>query len=129
MKNRNEKNFKLVLMLTTFFSFMLVFACVATEAGSARLYLDISFEENFIFDKYDVNLSVDGSLIDTLPHGKHYTKLLEVQEEMHEVCFYKVDDEAVFGMTSVEMTGDTTLLAATLSCAVGQRKKGRGEFL
>lgn len=76
---------------------------------SYQVYLDIAFDGNLLFDKYDVDVCFDEEKLGTIPHGTYYTKMLEsVDEGSHTVLFHKNGDESVKGEYEVKVKGDTT---------------------
>ena len=78
-------------------------------AAEHSLYLDIHFVGNWIFDTYDVEVYLDDELIDTIPHGKDFTHLIEnVEDGEHTVMFCSEDSDDAKGEESVEIKGDTT---------------------
>ena len=80
-----------------------------SDIPSYKLYLDIAFEGNLLFDKYDVDVCFDEEKLDTIPHGTYYTKMLEsVDEGTHSILFHKNGDESVRGEYEVKVKGDTT---------------------
>ena len=85
------------------------FSTVIVEAKSkCKLYIDINFNENLMFSRYNVDLEVDGELIDTLEHGKYYTKLIEVDAGKHKISFYKSDDSDINVTETIEISKDST---------------------
>lgn len=101
-------------------SFLAFIACVFTVIGmcfgtviveaksKCKLYVDINFNENLMFSRYNVDLEVDGELIDTLEHGKYYTKLIEVDAGKHKISFYKSDDSDINVSETIEISKDST---------------------
>ncbi len=89
---------------------------VPVIANASQLYFDINFEENIIFDKYNVDLYLDDDKIDTLQHGEAYTKLVDVEDDgKHILTFYKEDDHSISEMKPVEFNGDTTFSCRVVS--------------
>lgn len=72
------------------------------------LYIDIDFHANLFFSTYNVELFLDGKKIDTLPHGKYYTKLIEVDDGNHELKLIK-ENGAVSTSKTVLVDQDCTL--------------------
>ena len=63
---------------------------VTTAEFADNLYIDVDFVPNIMFSTYDVNLTLDGQLIETLSHGDDYTKLLnDIADGEHEIIFFK----------------------------------------
>lgn len=90
---------------------MLILGLTAQPGYAAEhsLYLDIHFVGNWIFDTYDVEVYLDDELIDTIPHGEDFTRLIEnVEDGKHTVMFCSEDSDDAKGEESVEIKGDTT---------------------
>ena len=104
--------------------FIFLFLIIVFKSGTVfaetktKLYLDISFEENLLFDKYDVDISLDGQYLDTISHGHPWTKLVDTGRGYHTVTFAKKGNSAVNGAAEVKTEGDTTL-----SCRIRAQKK------
>ncbi len=77
-------------------------------AEKCKLYLDIEFEGNLFFDKYDVDLYFDDQEMDTLPHGKYYTKLLDTTTGSHTVKFVSSKDSTITGSVLLNLEKDAT---------------------
>ena len=79
------------------------------EITSYQVYLDVEFEGNLLFDKYDVDVCFDEQKLDTIAHGSYYTKLLSsIEEGEHELLFYKHGDESIKGEYQLKVNSDTT---------------------
>ena len=75
-----------------------------------QLYFDLSFDQNLLLAKYDIDVYLDGKKIDTIPHGKNFTYLTKVKEGEHSAIFYKSTDNSVYSEKKIEVTADTTLI-------------------
>ena len=83
---------------------------------AGNLYLDVSFTSNLLWNKYDVNLFIDGEEIDTLPHGEDYSVFLEnLEDGEHQLLFAKSDNNDINGLLQFSMNGDTTV-QCEISC-------------
>ena len=74
-----------------------------------QLYFDLDFDENLILAKYDVELYLDDELLDTIPHGQYYTRLVKIKEGDHTATFYKNTDNSVKSEKKINITTDSTL--------------------
>lgn len=81
---------------------------VETEPPRYQLYIDVDFKGNLLFAKYDLELLVDDTLVDTLPHGNYYTKLIELEEGVHQLTFRKAEDTTPESTIEVTLSEDTT---------------------
>ena len=109
---------------------LVVFICVCLLAGCVsvaetaneetyELKLNIHFDSNLMFSKYNVRLKLDGEQIALLDHGKDYTKYKEVSAGNHVITFVKEDDEKVTGRAEVYVEGETDF-----SCRIHANRNG-----
>ncbi|MBR2520983.1 MAG: hypothetical protein IKE62_02220, partial [Oscillospiraceae bacterium] len=80
----------------------------STELPEHQIYLEISFEKNLLFAKYDVEVYVDDTEIGTVEHGKNLTHLATVDEGAHTIIFYKATDNSVKATKEIKVVEDTT---------------------
>ena len=78
------------------------------EAESAQLYIDIEFQENLFFDKYDVELYLDDNRLTTMPHGQNYTELVQTTVGDHVIKFINETDDSVKTTKNITVKGDMT---------------------
>lgn len=78
------------------------------EVEIVKLYLDVNFEENILFSKYDVDVKVNGDKVGTIKHGDYFTSLQEVPKGDCKIVFQKVDDSSVDVTKKISLEGDTT---------------------
>ena len=78
------------------------------ELPEHQIYLDISFEKNLLFAKYDVEVYVDDTEIGTVEHGNNLTLLTAVDEGAHTIIFYKASDNSVKATKEIKVIEDTT---------------------
>ena len=78
-------------------------------AANRKLYLDIDFIPNLIFNLYDVEVYLDDNKIETISNGDDYTHLIDdVKEGKHTISFVSTDDSDIKGTYDFELTGDMT---------------------
>lgn len=96
-------------------------ASLADSAGKEKykLKLDISFESNLIFSKYNVKLQLDGKQIALMRHGKSYTGTQTVSSGSHVIRFVKEDDNKVTGRAEVYVEADTNF-SCTIHATSGE---------
>ena len=101
------------IMLNGILLFLLILGAdlSATETEATKLYLDIVFKENMIFDKYDVDLFVDNKQVDTLKYGEPFSKLIDVSGDSHTITYYKASDHDCSGQEEIRIAGDSTYRA------------------
>ena len=58
--------------------------------GDIVFAIDVDFEQNLLFSKYNVDLYLDDHYIDTLIHGKHYVSLHKISAGQHTISFKEV---------------------------------------
>ncbi len=78
------------------------------ELPEHQIYLDINFEQNLLFAKYDVEVYVDDTEIGTVEHGKNLTHLATVDEGAHTIIFYKATDNSVKATKEIKVVEYTT---------------------
>ncbi len=81
----------------------------APEIGKeeCQLYIEISFEENNFFSRYNVELYLDDSFIATIPHGNYYTSMHTVQKGKHRLTF-KEENGSNRSTADFDIKGDST---------------------
>lgn len=72
-----------------------------------NLNVVIDFPGNIVFDKYDVNVYVDGGLITSLSHGNGWSGTIRSKEGEHSMVFTKKDDSSVKGTIPYILSEDT----------------------
>ena len=95
----------MILLLAVLLSLPSV--CFA-DSKSHTLYFDISFKVNRLFNKYDVDLLLDGQKAASLKHGVPFTMILSVSEGEHTVAFCKSEDSAVKAEETIRITQDSS---------------------
>ena len=99
----------LSLIISVVISICLLNTVVLADTDESALFLDVHFVGNWIFDTYDVTVYLDDTAVDTIAHGKNYSKLIEnVSKGTHRLSFRSVKAESVRGDTDFEVDGDTT---------------------
>lgn len=78
------------------------------DSKSRTLYFDISFKENRLFNKYDVDLLLDGQKAASLKHGVPFTMKLSVSEGEHTIAFCKTEDSAIKAEEKIRITQDSS---------------------
>lgn len=112
---------KLTGLLLTLLLVMSCFGCSSSKKNISSqeekqvysLYLDVTFNENLFFSRYDVDVVLDDEEIVSLKHGTNFTKIIEVTEGEHQLYFYKASDRDVKGSTPITIKED-----ATFSCTI-----------
>ena len=77
------------------------------EKEECQLYIEISFEENAFFSRYNVELYLDDSFIATIPHGNYYTSMQTVQKGEHRLTF-KEENGSNRSTADFNIKGDST---------------------
>lgn len=68
-----------------------------------ELSLTVEYEGNIIFDKYDVDVYVGDEQVGSISQDDTLTKSIKLEEGTYELCFYKEDDQDVYGKTTITM--------------------------
>lgn len=82
-----------------------------------NLYLDIDYEENLFFSKYNINILIGGQKIGSVENGKHFTGLFEASEGGYTIVFQKENDTTVKGSKTFKVVADTTF-----SCVIKAKR-------
>lgn len=76
------------------------------ESEKRSVTLHIDFVPNLIFDKYDVNVLIDGKKEFTLSHGEDKDYEFRIKQGEHTLKFSKADDSSVNGEVKLSVTDD-----------------------
>lgn len=79
-----------------------------------QLLIEIDFEANLFFSTYNVELYLDDQHIATMPHGKYFTTLLNVQKGKH-VLSFKQENGSNRASVDFELHTDSTY-TCKISC-------------
>lgn len=100
-----------VLMIIVSMMMAIFFDSSLAETVSNETYkltININFEGNLIFSRYNVRLMLDGKQIALMKHGEDYSGTQAVSLGDHVITFVKEDDNNVNGRAEVVVEGDTT---------------------
>lgn len=123
----NELKNRIKLIIICALLFLSVSLCLSSclEDGNAvetedenrtyQLYLDIDFNENWFFNKYDVEAFFDDEAIGTLIHGQIFTKLIEVKNGIHILKFVCATDKDISNTVELKTKSDTTFSCTIVS--------------
>ncbi len=76
--------------------------------GSYCFHVQVDFDKNKYFSRYDVKLYVDGHEITIIPHGETYDGVLGVSKGYHTLTFAKADNPGhVYGTSQLKITEDS----------------------
>lgn len=109
---------------------LIIFICVCLIAAgvsfaetadeeTCELKLDISFDSNLMFSRYNVRLKLDGKQIALMQHGQGYTGTEKASAGSHVITFVKEDDQKVTGRAEVYVEGQTSF-----SCKIHANRDG-----
>lgn len=97
-------------------SYQIVSSPNSPQAGDTyKVEIHINFVSNMIFSKYDVDLSVDGVMRETLKHGTDADIELDLSAGEHTIMFTNHDDSSVSGSASLYVDDDMKA-TYTISC-------------
>ena len=85
-----------------------IFPAEAEANETYKLKLDITFDSNMIFSRYNVKLKLDGKQIALMQHGNNYTGTQTIAAGNHVITFVKEDDDKITGRAEVYVEGETT---------------------
>lgn len=76
-----------------------------------ELYLDLESEYNLLFNKYDLEICLDGKEIGIIPNGEHFTKLIDVLDGDHELTVSKSGDSETKASKNLSVENSLTFKA------------------
>ena len=79
----------------------------ADEAGTVEI--ELTCEENLFFSRYDIDVYVDGSKIDTFDHGTSTTLTLDLPEGDHTLTLTERDNPSVDGSVDFSVPAESAL--------------------
>ena len=93
-------------------------AWAAEETG--KVHFEIEFAGNLIFNKYDVEMYLDGEMHAAMPHGTDYQGTVTLTKGKHEMAFYKAGDKEVAGIGTFNVSSEESTV---LCCIYADKKK------
>ena len=78
--------------------------------------VEVECVENWIFSKYDVELSIDDEFEGTIPHGDKETFEVVLKRGKHTISFESAEDDTLDGEVEVEITKNETI-KLRISCS------------
>lgn len=78
--------------------------------------IEVECVENWIFSKYDVEVSIDDNFEGTIPHGDKETFDVVLKRGNHTISFESADDDTLDGEIEVKITKDETI-KLKISCS------------
>lgn len=104
----------LIVLLTSIALLVFVVGCSSSEPAEEEqpipkypLHLDVAYESNVIFAKYDVRVLLDGESLGTVSQGKTFTKTVELEEGSHSIGFCDTGDSSNTSKTSISIDEET----------------------
>lgn len=78
--------------------------------------IEVECVENWIFSKYDVEMSIDDEFEGTIPHGDKKTFDVVLKRGKHAISFESAEDDTIDGEVEVEITKNETI-KLKISCS------------
>lgn len=82
--------------------------------------LTVECRENLMFSRYDVNVYVDGEVIEVLDHGQTETYDLNLSKGTHKVRFAEKGDDEVDGSAKIVVSESESSPYLTIHCTASQ---------
>lgn len=79
------------------------------ESEKATLHLNVHFEKNWIFSKYDVDVLIDDKRVGSIDHGDDYEKDITIHNGDHSLTFRKHNNKKVYGSLSFSIDRLTSI--------------------
>lgn len=81
--------------------------------GNYCFHLEVTFDKNKYFSRYDIKLYMDGREVAIIPHGESYDGTLGVSKGYHTLTFAKADNPGhVYGTSQLKITEDSDYTCA-----------------
>jgi hypothetical protein len=74
------------------------------DAPRHAVHLFVDFDSNWFFDRYDVQVSVDGQALGTLPHGEDGSYDLDITDREHTFSVVDTEGKGRIGTTTFDAT-------------------------
>lgn len=81
----------------------------AALAEGATVTMNVKFDENMLFSRYDVDLYLDSSMIKTFKHGQNFSVSFDASEGSHTIWFYDHDDRSNSGSIPITVNSDMSI--------------------
>ena len=100
---------KRIISFLLFLTFILTLSsvCFADNNSECELTFDITFEKNLLFNKYDVDLFLDGQKIARIDHGSTHTSTHSLSVGTHTIAFYKSMDSSIQYTNQISLDRDS----------------------
>lgn len=98
---------KLSLLCAVIFAMCVMLSISTALASNHKVTLNVDFEENLIFSKYDVEVYLDNARVGSYKHGKDFNVSFTVDDGDHTIWFYEDGDKSNKGSIDVKVTSDT----------------------
>lgn len=83
--------------------------CGGAHADEGTVEIELTCEENLLFSRYDIDVYVDGSKIDTFDHGFSTTLTLDLPEGDHTLTLTERDNPSVDGSVDFSVPSESVL--------------------
>lgn len=93
----------LVLVLTA----CILFSVSVAVAENFTISLDVEFEKNLMFSKYDVDVFLDSVKVGTYDHGKDFSVTIQCSEGNHTIWFYEHNDKSQSGSIQLNVNSNS----------------------
>ena len=81
--------------------------------GNYCFHIQVDFDTNKYFSRYDVKLYMDGHEVAIIPHGESYDEILGVSKGYHTLTFAKADNPGhVYGTSQLKVMEDSDYTCA-----------------
>ena len=86
-----------------------IFSIGLASAEDYTITLNVDFEENMIFSKYDVDVFIDDIKVGTYPHGENFTAVIPANDGNHTIWFYEEDNTSNSGSIDITVNSDAAV--------------------
>lgn len=113
-KNFSAKNSESNKLTVTYEGNNVIYISISQPEFDIKL--EVECEENWIFNKYDINISIDDDFEGTIPHGDKEVFDVTLKKGTHTISFESSEDDTLDGEVEVDITKDETI-KLKISCS------------
>ena len=97
----------LIGLLALLMLFSTVFPIGAFAEESPLVAIEVRSSSNLLFNRYDVDIYIDGVHHGTISNGETYSTSTHLSNGRHTISFYKSGNKEVTGLVDISIDGDT----------------------
>ena len=100
---------KLSFLCTIIYVLCVILTINTALADSYIITLNVDFEENLMFSRYDVTVCLDNTKVGTYPHGCDFAVNIPTDEGNHTIWFYEDNNTPTKGSIELDVSSNTAI--------------------